>query len=532
MRYDFFERDPVLLPYHLGVSGGRVVSATLGAVIPMVSPVQEGEVLAGKFRVEKVLGVGGMGVVVAARHLQLDQKVAIKFLLADALQFPAVTERFAREARAAARIQSPHVARVIDVGTMDNGAPYMVMEYLEGEDLDQRLSREGRVPVTEALRLVLQACEALAEAHAAGIVHRDLKPANLFLARQKDRRVLVKVLDFGISKMEEPGQTNLTKTSTMVGTPYYMSQEQLTNSKAVDVRADIWSLGVILYELMTGHRPYTAETMPEIVAAILQNTPDRPSELEPSISAELEAVIFKCLRSKVSERYQSVAELAQALSPFLDEEAKPSVAVISRVLGAPSIPPPQTQLAGNTLVDGTGPQLAGTGPEIVASAQTGDGPGNTAVIPATPQSSMNPLAVTQLAAEPSDPKIPVQPARRSPAVFVVPVAVLLALGVGGFVAVSRQGQSTVGKDPVPSTSVVTATAQPSASERVSVAPPPTVPPVAPSASAMPSAVVTATASAKPGPRPAVQPTTPSVVKTVVSPPPETTGKNPLQMGIK
>jgi serine/threonine-protein kinase len=256
------------------------------------------------------------------------------------------------------------VARVIDVGAMDNGAPYMVMEYLDGEDLDQRLARDGRVPVTEALRLVLQACEALAEAHAAGIVHRDLKPANLFLARQKDRRILVKVLDFGISKMEEPGQTNLTKTSTMVGTPYYMSQEQLTNSKAVDVRADIWSLGVILYELMTGHRPFTAETMPEIVGAILQNTPDRPSELEPSISVELEEVIFKCLRSKVADRYQSVAELAHALSPFLDDDAKPSVAVISRVLGAPSIPPPQTVAhAGSTLADGSGPRLLGAGPD-------------------------------------------------------------------------------------------------------------------------------------------------------------------------
>jgi len=503
----------------------------------MVSPIQEGEVLAGKFRVEKVLGVGGMGVVVAARHLQLDQKVAIKFLLEDALQYPAVTERFAREARAAARIQSPHVARVIDVGAMDNGAPYMVMEYLDGEDLDQRLAREGRVPVTEALRLVLQACEALAEAHAAGIVHRDLKPANLFLARQKDRRVIVKVLDFGISKMEEPGQTNLTKTSTMVGTPYYMSQEQLTNSKAVDVRADIWSLGVILYELMTGHRPFTAETMPEIVAAILQNAPDRPSELEPSISVELEEVIFKCLRSKVADRYQSVAELAQALAPFLDDEAKPSVAIISRVLGAPSMPPPAVG-AGNTLVDGSGPKLpaSGTGPETAVAAKTGGDGGGAAP---TRQSSMNPLAVTQLAAEPSDPRIPIEAPRKSPLVFVLPVAFVLALGAGAAVAVTQRGQGgsgkdVAGKDPVPSASVANTTASLAASQAASqlatVTPPPTAPSQSPSVG-----VPVASVSAKPVARPVGQGThvvVNPVVKPVV-PPPEPTGqKNPLNMGIK
>ena len=176
----------------------------LGASQPF-SPCEDRLVLLGKYRVDRILGAGGIGVIVAAHHLQLDERVAIKFLLPDALQSPDVVARFAQEARAAVKIKSEHVVRVIDVGTLASGSPYMVMEYLEGADLSAVLSRRGPMPVEEVVGLVLQACEALAEAHALGIVHRDLKPANLFSIARADGSASVKVLDFGISKVTTAG---------------------------------------------------------------------------------------------------------------------------------------------------------------------------------------------------------------------------------------------------------------------------------------------------------------------------------------
>src|SRR5579864_8602341 len=177
---------------------------------PGAIPVQIGDVLAGKYRVDRILGVGGMGIVVAATHLQLDQKVALKFMLPEALKLPALVERFAREARAAVRLKSDHVARVLDVGTLDTGSPYMVMEYLEGSDLGSLVERQGPMPVAMAVDCVLQACDAVAEAHALGIVHRDLKPRNLFMTTRNDGRALVKVLDFGISKHKAGADMSLT----------------------------------------------------------------------------------------------------------------------------------------------------------------------------------------------------------------------------------------------------------------------------------------------------------------------------------
>ena len=203
------------------------------------APVEVGEVVAGKYRVDRVLGTGGMGVVLAATQVDLDRRVAIKFLLPAALKNPEVVARFSREARSAAKIQSEHVARVIDVGVLPTGAPYMVMEYLDGSDLAQRISAGERLPLAEAVRYVLEACEALAEAHAAGIVHRDLKPANLFLARRPDRTSSVKVLDFGISK-SPVGDGGITSTQAVMGSPLYMSPEQLVSAKRVDHRTDIW----------------------------------------------------------------------------------------------------------------------------------------------------------------------------------------------------------------------------------------------------------------------------------------------------
>ena len=310
------------------------------------APVKEGDVLAGKYRIERVLGVGGMGVVVAATHLQLDQKVALKFLLPDAMANPDVVARFAREARAAAKIQSEHVARVIDVGTLETGSPYMVMEYLQGRDLADVLQERKVLSAEEAVGFVLQACEAIAEAHAANIVHRDLKPANLFLAERADKRSIVKVLDFGISKSTgKAEEAALTKTSSIMGSPLYMSPEQMVSSKSVDARCDLWALGIILYELVTGSPPFVAETVTEIIAQILQLAPKPPHEVN-AVNPELSKIILRCLEKDPAKRYQNVGELADALSPFAPKAQRNTAERISRVLGTPMTAFP-TMLASN-----------------------------------------------------------------------------------------------------------------------------------------------------------------------------------------
>ncbi len=318
--------------------------------------VREGEVLAGKYCVERILGVGGMGIIVAARHVQLDEKVALKFLRPEALADADAVERFAREARAAVKIKSEHVARVIDVGTLPNGAPYMVMEHLDGEDLAAWLKERGALPVEQALEFVLQACVAVADAHALGIVHRDLKPANLFCIRRSDGQLSIKVLDFGISKLTERTTTAqrmaFTKTTALMGSPLYMSPEQMRSSKDVDAQTDIWALGVILFELMTGRPPFQADSVTEL--AIKVNSEPTPAirTLRPDVTNGLEAVVFKCLEKDRRQRYGNVAELALALLPFAPRRAKASVEQISGIIQAaglsasalavPRSPPPPT----------------------------------------------------------------------------------------------------------------------------------------------------------------------------------------------
>ena len=290
---------------------------------------REGAVIAGKYALTHALGRGGMGLVIAATHLQLERPVAIKFLLPEHLAKPDVVARFTREARSAAKIQSDHVAHVLDVG-IDEGTPYMVMEYLEGEDLKQVLSRRGALSVEEAVRHVMQACEALAEAHALGIVHRDLKPANLFLASRPHGRSILKVLDFGISKIMNPAtETELTMTSRAVGSPSYMSPEQLTASRSLDGRADVWALGVVLYELLTKRRPFYAESMPSLVALILKGKFEKLDALRPELPPGLVDAVHRCLAIEAEDRFPGVVELAQALATFAPTES------ISAVDGLP-----------------------------------------------------------------------------------------------------------------------------------------------------------------------------------------------------
>jgi serine/threonine-protein kinase len=285
------------------------------------SPVNPGDVLADKYEVERTLGIGGMGVVVAARHVHIQHRVALKFLLPESAGDGVAVARFLREAQAAMSIQSEHVARVTDVGTLAQGTPYLVMEYLDGADLARVLERRGPLPIAEAVGYLLQAMVAIAEAHALGIVHRDLKPSNLFLTERSDGAPLVKVLDFGISKSATAtGPTsNLTRTSGTMGSPLYMAPEQIRSAKQVDRRADLWSLGVILQELLTGKTPFFADEVNGVLAAVVADPPTPARSLRSDIPPGLEQVILRTLEKDPKNRYANVAELARALEPFCPE---------------------------------------------------------------------------------------------------------------------------------------------------------------------------------------------------------------------
>src|SRR6478735_2943040 len=288
----------------------------------MELPVAVGQVVAQKYRVDRFIGQGGMGVVVAGFHLELDQPVAIKFLRAESGLQSEGAERFRREARAAAKIHSEHVARVFDIGLLDERVPYMVMELLHGNELEIEMERRGALPVGEAVGYLLQAIDAVAEAHSAGIVHRDLKPTNLFLAQRADGSRIVKVLDFGISKSLGSGRQRevaLTRTAAFVGSPLYMSPEQMRSARDVDARADVWALGAILYVMITGELPHPGNSLPEVCLAVMNTVPRPLKDFLPDVPEALEAILMKCLAKEAEQRYSSVAELAEQLLPFAPE---------------------------------------------------------------------------------------------------------------------------------------------------------------------------------------------------------------------
>src|SRR5882762_1873321 len=295
-------------------------------VASQLSPVGPGDIVAGRYRVERIIGIGGMGVVLAARHLELDHLVAIKFLLPKLTEHKDIVGRFTREARAAVRIQNEHVARVTDVGTLEMGAPYMVMEYLDGTDLEDFSRKSGPLSVEDTVDFVLQTCEAIAEAHGLGIVHRDLKPGNLFLVRRPDGSRNIKVLDFGISKVTGSLGTNpVAPTNTMLGSPPYMSPEQLSRPTEVDSRTDVWSIGVILYRLLTGRVPFDAATIVQLCAVILHGDPAPLRDTRADAPPGLERIILKCLEKDRARRYAHVGELARDLLEFAPDRSRVSV---------------------------------------------------------------------------------------------------------------------------------------------------------------------------------------------------------------
>ncbi|MGE5184627.1 MAG: serine/threonine protein kinase [Acidobacteriota bacterium] len=293
-----------------------------------------GEILLGKYRVEEVIGIGGMGCVVRASHLYLQQPVAIKILLPTMVEHQSTVQRFMREAQATVKLRSEHIARVMDVSTLPDGTPVMVMEYLEGHDLNQILRHHGPQMPQAVVDLMLQACEGISEAHALGIIHRDIKPSNFFITRRPDGSNLLKILDFGISKAGGDGLSELTGTQTVVGTPTYMAPEQMQTARSTDPRSDIWSMGVVMYQLLAGRPPFEAENYAQLVLMVANNP---PAPLTTPLPGGLANIVLRCLEKDPKNRIQNVGELARMLAPYASDplSAQQSAERASRILAAP-----------------------------------------------------------------------------------------------------------------------------------------------------------------------------------------------------
>ncbi len=311
--------------------------------MPQIEP---GTVVLDKYRVVRTLGIGGMGMVVHAVHTTLGNDVAIKFLLPQFSTSGDAARRFVREAQAASKIQCEHIARVSDVGSGPLG-PYMVMEFLEGQDLSKQIKQFGPLSVPVALDYAVQAATALSEAHRHGIIHRDVKPANLFVVERSDGSPLVKVLDFGISKVAEQSSLDVTKTTAILGSGLYMSPEQMKSSKSVDARADVYALGVSLFEMLTGTQPHVADNFPDLVMKVNMDPPDPLRRHRPDVPEELAQAIEKAYARKPDDRYASMLEFAQALAPWSMPETRAAIDAIARAEAragrrgsSPSMSPP------------------------------------------------------------------------------------------------------------------------------------------------------------------------------------------------
>lgn len=409
---------------------------------------EEGLVIAGKYRLEYALARGGMGSVWVARHAQLDVMVAVKFMAPELAASADARARFEREAKASAQLKSPNVVQVHDYG-IEDGTPYIVMELLEGEDLEDLLERAGRLPLAAAAGIVQQACKALRLAHAASLVHRDLKPGNLFLAKSGDDEV-VKVLDFGIAKAtttELAGKG--TKTGSLIGSPHYMSPEQVRNSKQVDHRSDLWSMGIIVFRMITGRLPFPGDEVGEILVDICTAPIPAASEVAPALGSEVDPFFRRALARDPAQRFQSARELSDALAALagIDTGARGSlVPMDAAALGsASSRSPSQSSLAGlaATLPGDGAVQSSPTYAEAqrASAPAPASGPAQPVAVPAPPAQLVPSLPSAPGLAEP---QVPVPAPRRSGRRRAIVGAAALAamLGIGGIVAATRLGATT------------------------------------------------------------------------------------------
>jgi serine/threonine-protein kinase len=438
----------------------------------------EGDVLRGKYRVERVLGEGGMGVVLLATHLRMDRRVAIKFLREGARA--AEASRFATEARAASKLRGEHAVQILDVDDGDDGRPFIVMEHLEGADLHAVLKKSGPLAIAEAAAHVLQACEGIAEAHAAGIVHRDLKPANLFLTKRPDGGALLKILDFGISQ-------SAGARGDVIGSPWYMAPEQLRGTATIDARADVWALGVVLYELLTNGLPFEASGAAELALRVASDPPRDARERRPELDEALVSVVNRCLEKNPADRYASVAELARALAPFApsgDAAAARTDAVLAQ---APASSPDHVQTAHSSPAPPTAPLTADLGATTNPPPRTED------------------LSILSRTGRDTPPPPPARTKWIAPAAAVGAVAIVIAI-----VAVVRPW-STARAPEAPPTIATTATATATATATETPPPPPSA---------------SASASAR---RTIVRPRMPSTVRSSA---PTSTARNPMDIDFK
>jgi serine/threonine-protein kinase len=498
---------------------------------------ETGDVLAGKYRIERVIGEGGMGIVYAAHHELLDQPVAVKLLFAEAGRDKEAVGRFLQEARSAARLQSEHVARVMDIDTLDSGLPFIVMEYLEGQDLSELLDSRGPMAPMLVVDCMLQALEALSIAHAQGIVHRDLKPSNLFLTSRPDGSQIVKILDFGISKTYGSARkvSTLTSSRAVLGSPPYMSPEQVRSPRTVDLRTDIWSLGVVMYELLTGTMPFAGEEVGETFAAILEKVPDPVRKLNPRVPEGLEAVVNKCLARNRDQRYANVFEVATALAPFGSGRNLVSVERIRQTLARQEeLSNPKGRAASS-----------GTVPAAKPAAVTGDGPTVDATLPMDARDMVE-LSPTASTVRRDRFTIFGRPTRGATLLGVAAIVTVFSIFALVFALVYRSKNPppdvAVKNPPIAEDSPAKAAGAP-ATPATAVAPPPAsaeptasaaflsapIPTATAAAGVEPTAKKTVTAVAKPPPRPAPPPP-PATAKPVVpsnakpNPPPIPTQK--------
>lgn len=435
-----------------------------------------GQVIDEKYQILRLLGTGGMGAVYEGENTRIKRRVAIKVLHASVSSAADNVARFEREAQAAGRIGSEHICEVLDLGVLADGSRYMVMEYLDGETLSQRIKKNGRLTPAQSIPLMAQVLDALGAAHAAGIVHRDLKPDNIFILPSKAGRTdFIKILDFGVSKFSQISgeEFNVTRAGAVVGTPYYMSPEQARGMAQVDARSDIYALGVVLYQATTGQVPFRAETFNELLFKIALELPPPPQQFVPDLDPEFSGIIQRAMAREQAHRFQSCGEFKDALLAWQATHGVPGFAVPN--------PTGQRQI---TMPPGMlhSPLVQTPPPGMIPGVGTSSIPGQTPGVVDGSTGTANSWGNASGAAQP-----PVPTSSRSGALIgVLVTAVMLSgLGVAGYFVFAHKETGATNTPVVSATNPVVT--NPPATSAPAPEPPPASaaepPPPAPSAAA-------------------------------------------------